>query len=233
MPRTAAQRIAQYNARMDNSLITYAYGAVAALAKANYAAHANYFVPLQDMLLGCLGAAGVYSADYFGYYAFNQEMLRISSRFSGVSRDLEVCILIHKYTALGLYQSVLEYIVATVWGSPTSPICQGSECGDEVTSQLPATGAVDVPVDGSLTWLTDPRAVSVDVFLDKVNPPLTKVVDALRVNSYDYSGLDPGTVYYWRVSPTYPTWGQELGEPEVDCEVTGTVFSFTTAGSPP
>lgn len=224
MPRSAAQRIAQYNARMSAPLLSEAYLAVNDLMKANFAAYANYFVPMQDATVAFLGSMGIPAGYLFGYHAFTQEMLRVWPRHQGLTRDIEVCALINKYVALGLDLSVLQGLVLNVWGSPAVPACMSQPCGDEVSDISPAAGTIDVPLDGEISWLTDPRATSVDVFLDDVNPPVTQVVTAGRVNSYTYAGLTTSIPYYWRVDVTF----DDFANPGSPCVVTGTVHTFTT-----
>lgn len=225
MARTAAQRIAQYNARMAVPQIVAARVAINTLMQTNFAAYANHFVPLQEACSAQLAIEGVPVSHYFGYHGFNNEMLRIWRNQQGASRDLEVCILINKYTALGLLTSVLQNIVLNVWAVPAVNICIPNGCGAEASAYSPETGTLDVPVDGTLSWLLDPRATSVDVYLDDVNPPVTQVVTAGRVLSYDYTGLPAATPHFWRVDVTY----DDFANPGSPCVVEGVVQTFTTA----
>lgn len=83
--RTAAQRIAKYEARMVSSLLDPVRTAVTAKAQANYAAYATDFVPKQEALRTILNALGVDTAQYIFYEAYNGELYHISKTSAGAS----------------------------------------------------------------------------------------------------------------------------------------------------
>ena len=95
---------------------------------------------------------------------------------------------------------------------------------------LPVNGAVDVSSSATLTWDGGPWAHLYDIYFGtSPNPPL--VATNLELGSptagvlekYTVSNLLPGTRYYWRI--VGKTWAY-LGN-------SGSVWSFTTAGTPP
>lgn len=83
--RTAAQRIAKYNARMVSSLLDPVRSAVTASAQANYAAYATEFVPKQVSLRALLDGYGIDPAQFAAYEAFNGELFHVWKTTSGAS----------------------------------------------------------------------------------------------------------------------------------------------------
>ena len=83
--RTAAQRIAKYNARMVSSTLDPARAATVAQAQANYGAYATEFVPKQQALRVILDAAGIDTAQYVFYEAYNGELFHAWKTASGAS----------------------------------------------------------------------------------------------------------------------------------------------------
>jgi hypothetical protein len=65
--------------------------------------------------------------------------------------------------------------------------------------EAPADSAQDLLPAGNLIWHPAPGAASYDVYLDKNNPPTTVVAPNSTDTGYAFSGLDPGTVYRWKV----------------------------------
>ena len=63
----------------------------------------------------------------------------------------------------------------------------------------PSNGATGQAATGTLAWDASTRATAYDVFLDKNNPPTTKVSADQAGASYNYTGLDIGFTYYWKV----------------------------------
>ena len=63
----------------------------------------------------------------------------------------------------------------------------------------PLNGAVSQMLSGTLVWNTSPNAVNYDVYLDTHNPPVAKVDSNRSDTSYSYSGLNNGTIYYWKI----------------------------------
>lgn len=83
--RTAAQRIAKYNARMVSSLIDPARAATNAAAQANYLGYAQEFVPKQESLRIILDTAGIDTAQYVFYEAYSAELYHVWKTSSGPS----------------------------------------------------------------------------------------------------------------------------------------------------
>lgn len=83
--RTAAQRIAKYNARMVSSILDPARTATTAAAQANYAAYATEFVPKQQALRATLDALGVDTAQYVFYEAYSGELYHLWKTSAGAS----------------------------------------------------------------------------------------------------------------------------------------------------
>ncbi len=86
----------------------------------------------------------------------------------------------------------------------------------------PASGAVDIPVDGTLSWRHGKLAIMYKVYLSDNKDAVangTALVDVVADNSFSLAplGLILGTTYYWRIDATdgVDTWP-------------GEVLSFTT-----
>jgi hypothetical protein len=83
--RTAAQRIAKYNARMVSSQLDPVRAAATAAAQANYAGYATEFVPYQEKLRVELATYGIDPAQFVFYEAWNGEMYHAFKTTSGSS----------------------------------------------------------------------------------------------------------------------------------------------------
>jgi len=83
--RTAAQRIAKYDARMVSSELDPVRAALVAQQQANFAAYATEFVPKQEQLRAILDALGVDTAQYVFYEAYNGELYHVWKTSSGAS----------------------------------------------------------------------------------------------------------------------------------------------------
>ncbi|BDX38601.1 hypothetical protein CYCD_19560 [Tenuifilaceae bacterium CYCD] len=86
------------------------------------------------------------------------------------------------------------------------------------TPQLNATGISSAsPI--LLSWTNGEGAKNIDLYIDKVNPPATKVLDnVVSIGTYSFNNPDPSTKYYWKVVCRNPYGASE-----------GQVWSFTTA----
>jgi hypothetical protein len=83
--RTAKQRIDKYNARMVSSQLDPVRAAATAAAQANYAGYATEFVPYQEKLRVELAKAGIDTAQFVFYEAFNGELYHLWKTTSGAS----------------------------------------------------------------------------------------------------------------------------------------------------
>jgi len=91
--------------------------------------------------------------------------------------------------------------------APSSPTPQHNASGINTTSPV------------SLSWTNGEGTKNVDLYLDKINPPVTKVLDnVVSVSTYSYSNPEPSTKYYWKVVCRNPYGVAE-----------GLVWSFTTS----
>ena len=109
---------------------------------------------------------------------------------------------------------------------PTPP---PADVPEAAKSPFPIDGALDVPVDTTLSWLPGLLSTSHDVYLGTVQNDVenadTSTALIFRGNQtdlqFDPQGLDPDTEYFWRVDEVN------------DAGVTkGTVFSFRTTKAP-
>lgn len=114
--KSAADRIAHFNARMQSSQIDPALVAVNVMQMANHTAHVEFFYPKQLLLRDYLNTAGLTGPAAFQYEAFNSEMYRAYRSFSGPALVAEGVVLKAKYVALGLAALDLSAIALQVWG---------------------------------------------------------------------------------------------------------------------
>lgn len=113
--RSAAQRIAAYNARMQSTLIDPALTAVNAQAQANYASYMADYYPYQVSLRAWLDTQAIGGAAAFIYEAFNNEMYSAYRRFSGTAFVTMATVLVDKYEDLGAARADLIALTLAVW----------------------------------------------------------------------------------------------------------------------
>ena len=89
------------------------------------------------------------------------------------------------------------------------------ETAVDISLTSPTNGAENQETSLTLTW--SGNGTTYDVYLDKNNPPTTKVKNDNSTKSYEISGLDGGTKYYWQVEATKDGTSEKSG-----------VWSFTT-----
>lgn len=114
--RSAAQRIAAYEARMQSSQVDPVLTAMNALQMANYAAYVADWYPLQVTLRGWLDAQGFSGSVAFQYEALAGECYSVYRRFSGPAAVAEGVILKTKYLALGLVALDMSAMMLAVFG---------------------------------------------------------------------------------------------------------------------
>lgn len=112
--RTAAQRIAHYNARMQSTLIDPVLTAVNAAAVANYTAYAIDFVTKQVAMRAVLDGDSIMGPIRFMYEAYFGELYGLTQRFSGPALDAMAQVLHDKYVSLGCVTGELVPIAATL-----------------------------------------------------------------------------------------------------------------------
>jgi hypothetical protein len=83
--RTAAQRIAKYNARMVSSQLDPVRAALAATQQANYLGYAQEFVPKQEALRILLNGFDIDPAQFVWYEAYNGELYHAWKTTAGAS----------------------------------------------------------------------------------------------------------------------------------------------------
>jgi SPRY domain len=86
---------------------------------------------------------------------------------------------------------------------------------------FPTNGAKNQPLVGTLTWGECLNASAYDVYLDKNNPPTTRVSTDQEALFYDYgttTPLDVNTIYHWKVVAKGSGGSQNCNS----------IFSFTT-----
>lgn len=83
--RTAAQRIAKYNARMVSTQLDPVRTALQTQQQNNYAAYATEFVPKQQQLRQILDGLGIDTAQYVFYEAYNGELYHVWKTSAGAS----------------------------------------------------------------------------------------------------------------------------------------------------
>ena len=81
-----------------------------------------------------------------------------------------------------------------------------SGCGETVIVEIaPSTPVLTSPIDSEqptgvrLSWSTALRASSYDVYLGKTLGTMSPIAQNLTNTFYDMTGLDPSSLYYWKV----------------------------------
>ena len=113
--KSAAQRIAHFNARMQSSLVDPVLAAVSAQQQANYAAYALDFYPYQTKLRAYLNTEGISVLDFFRWEALNGECYRASRSTSGAAQIAEFVALQVKYIDMGLIAADIKAMVLAVF----------------------------------------------------------------------------------------------------------------------
>ena len=120
--RSAAQRIAAYDARMVSTLIDPVLVAVAPLAKANFDAYATEFAIKQEALRQLLNALSVPTTDFFTYEAFNGEIYHLWTVAAGEAAITTATPLVAKYVAWGATELVCIQIASDLWNIVVPPV---------------------------------------------------------------------------------------------------------------
>jgi len=117
--RTAAQRIAKYNARMQSTQLDPVLVVMNEQQAANHTAHVLYFYPRQQALRDLLSGQGLTTTEMFAYEAYNGELYHlVRTGAVGTALVAEKEVLVAKYTAAGLTPALLQSIALTVWEIP-------------------------------------------------------------------------------------------------------------------
>jgi hypothetical protein len=96
--RTAAQRIAKYNARMLSSLIDPTLSAVNAAQQANYQAYVEDFYPKQVQLRNLLSGYSMPTPMIAGFEAFHGELFHLSKVCTGTLLTAAATVLVTKWS---------------------------------------------------------------------------------------------------------------------------------------
>lgn len=114
--RTAAQRIAAYNARMQSSQIDPVLTAKNAAMMANFAIYVNDFYPKQIILRDWLNVNGKFGTEAFMFEAYFGELYAIDRRFAGPAAVAQAGNIVNKYAALGLVGAELKAVALAGFG---------------------------------------------------------------------------------------------------------------------
>ena len=91
-----------------------------------------------------------------------------------------------------------------------------SSAPPKAVNPSPSTGALNVPRNPVLSWISNGAATAHDVYLSKSNPPDLYLANLTKTN-LSIPSLEPNTVYFWRVD-----------EKNQEYVTQGDVWSFTT-----
>lgn len=91
------------------------------------------------------------------------------------------------------------------------------------TLSAPSHNATLQPLSGVLGWNYSMFATSYDVYLGTTNPPTSLLAQDITGTSTSYAGLQPNTIYYWRV--TAKNQNGSIGS-------SNSPWQFTTTNSP-
>lgn len=113
--RTAAQRIAKYEARMQSTQIDPVLANINVQQMANFAIYELDFYPRQVKLRDILDTQVLLPSQYIRYEAFAGEMYALIRRSTGAAAVQEATVLVAKYTG-PCPAPVLKAIALTVFG---------------------------------------------------------------------------------------------------------------------
>ncbi len=130
----------------------------------------------------------------------------------------------HGYWDKSHVLGTLEYETTYYWkvdkitgvGTVSGPVWSFTTYGNAESPQ-PGDGAIDIAVETDLSWTGYEGAESHTVYFGTENPPVNLVAETVDTTA-ELSGLDPATMYYWRVDENFATG-----------TVSGGVWSFTTS----
>ncbi len=88
----------------------------------------------------------------------------------------------------------------------------------------PSNSSVNQPAAGTLSWQSSASASGYDVYLDTNDPPAAKVSSNQAGTTYNYSGLNYSTIYYWKIV------ARNIADTTI---ATGAPWNFTTIIAPP
>lgn len=118
--RSAADRIAKYNARMQSSLIDPTLSAVNAQQQSNFAIYELDFYPKQVAARAVLGSYSIPTPMYLGFEAFVGEIYALTKKFSGIGLTAAAQVITTKWSDtnhLGAgNKAVLIELADTVFG---------------------------------------------------------------------------------------------------------------------
>jgi hypothetical protein len=118
----------------------------------------------------------------------------------------------------------VQYLIGRVLETPITPTPFTPSVlpsTPTISSNSPANGATNVPIVGQSLGCTASNAVTYDIYLDTVNPPVTQVVNDSATCGYALPQQANGTTFYWRATPT-----------NASGSTTGTVWSYATVAVP-
>lgn len=95
--RSAAERIAKYNARMQSSLLDPTLSAMQTQQQANFATYEADFYPKQVQLRTVLGSYSIPAPMYLGFEAFNGEIYALTKKFSGIGLTAAAQVVLTKW----------------------------------------------------------------------------------------------------------------------------------------
>ena len=103
------------------------------------------------------------------------------------------------------------------WSFTTECPVPGTPSGPD-----PGDGQTDVSIDTDLDWSDAANADTYDVYVDTVDPPVTKVGSDIAVSTYTPSSLLYDTQYFWQI----------VAKNNCGNSATGPVWDFTTGSEP-
>jgi len=118
--RTAQQRIAKYNARMQSSLIDPTLSAMQALQAANFTAYELDFYPKQVAFRAVLATYSMPTPQIAAYEAFHGELYHLTRVTDGILLTAAATVLVAKWVDAAFLgagsAAVLKDIANTVYG---------------------------------------------------------------------------------------------------------------------
>lgn len=125
MQRTAAKRIAQYDAKYDPTSWALKVAAAQPGAVADFAGFVNSWIPFRDATVVVLNENGIFPLFVGQFLAYSSRIWRLMQLYTGNSEGLQVAValLIAQWAARGLGTAVLTKVRDEVYGisAPAGP----------------------------------------------------------------------------------------------------------------
>lgn len=116
LPRSDSQRVAKYNAKIDPTTVGLKVAARLTVMKSDYATYAQEITDMQLLVRAeLLQDATIFPISYGGYYAYANELWKLTKTTGQPALDAAAQVVATKWTTRGLTCTMLTAIAANVF----------------------------------------------------------------------------------------------------------------------